>query len=272
MNKIRCFYRALFSIILIIALTACQQKPEAANTLKVGVIAGPDEQVLEVAKKVAQQQYGLDLKIISFSDYTIPNAALNDGSIDANIFQHQPYLDAAIKANKYNLVAIGKTFIFPVGIYSKKYKNINQVPDNAVVAVPNDPSNETRALLLLAKAGLLTLKSNINADTNATIMDIATNPKHLKIKELDAAQLPRVLPDVALAVINTNYAIPAGLNPAKDAIFSESPDSPYANIIVVRAADKNEPKLLTLVKIMHSQAIVDAAKKIYAGQEVPAWQ
>ena len=257
-------------LFLLLTLTACQQKPEAANVIKVGVIAGPDEQVLQIAKEVAKQQYDLNLKIISFSDYTIPNAALNDGSIDANIFQHQPYLDAAIKANKYKLVAIGKTFIFPMGIYSKKYTSINQIPNNATVAVPNDPSNEARALLLLTKAGLITLKPNAN--TNATVMDIASNPKNLKIKELDAAQLPRVLPDVAIAVINTNYAIPAGLNPAKDAIYSESSDSPYANIIVVRTADENVPKLLMLVKIMHSQAILDAAKKIYAGQAVPAWQ
>ena len=270
MKQIKFLFYVLFSAGLLLTLTACQQKPEAANVIKVGTIAGPDEQMLEVAKDVAKKQYGLDMQIISFSDYTLPNAALNDGSIDANIFQHQPYLDAAIKANNFQLVAIGKTFIFPMGIYSKKYKDIKTIPNNSIVAVPNDPSNESRALLLLSNAGLITLKPN--AGINATPIDIASNLKNLKIKELDAAQLPRVLPDVAIAVINNNYAIPAGLSPTQDAIYLEKTDSPYANIIVARTADKNEPKLLELVKIMHSPEVLAESKKIYAGQAIPAWQ
>lgn len=269
MKKIKFIFYILFSICLFNLLTGCQQKPEAANVIKVGTVAGPDEQVLEVAKDVAKKQYGLDMQIISFSDYTLPNAALNDGSIDANIFQHQPYLDAAIKANKYQLTAIGKTFIFPMGIYSKKYKNINQIPNKAVVAVPNDPSNEARALLLLTKAGLITLKPNTSI--TATTMDIASNPKHLQIKELDAAQLPRVLPDVAIAVINSNYAIPAGLIPTQNAIFLEDTHSPYANIIAVRTSDKDTAKLQDLVKVMHSSEVVQAAEKIFSNQAIPAW-
>lgn len=270
MKKIKFLLYILLSTTLLLTLTACQQKPEAANVIKVGTMAGPDEQMLEVAKNVAKKQFGLDVQIISFSDYTLPNTALNDGSIDANIFQHQPYLDAAIKANNYQLAAIGKTFIFPMGIYSKKYKSVTEIPNNAVVAVPNDPSNESRALLLLSNAGLITLKPN--AGINATPIDIVNNPKKLKIKELDAAQLPRVLPDVAIAVINNNYAIPAGLNPTKDAIYLEKTDSPYANIIVVRTADKNQPKLIDLVKVMHSPEVLAESKKIYAGQAIPAWK
>ncbi len=270
MKKLKLIFYIAISLFLLPGLTACQQKPEATNVIKVGTMAGPDEQILETAKEVAQKQYDLNLKIISFSDYTLPNAALNDGSIDANIFQHKPYLTAAIQANHYQLTPIGKTFIFPMGIYSKKYKHINELPNKAIVAVPNDPSNEARALLLLSKAGLITLKPGTGI--NATPIDIAQNPKQLKIKELDAAQLPRVLSDVALAVINNNYAVPAGLNPAKDAIFLEATDSPYANLIVVRTKDEEEPKLLTLVKIMHSSAVVDAAKKIYGDNAIPAWQ
>ena len=269
MKKIKFIFYIIMSVCLLLPLSACQQKQEAANVIKVGTMAGPDEQLIEKAKEIAKKQYGLDLQIISFSDYTLPNTALNDGSIDANIFQHQPYLAAAIKANHFQLIAIGKTFIFPMGIYSKEYKNINQVPANAVVAVPNDPSNEARALLLLSKAGLISLKPKVGI--NATALDIASNPKHLQIKELDAAQLPRVLADVAIAVINNNYAIPAGLIPSRDAIYLEANDSPYANIIVARTADKDKPKLLTLVKIMHSPEIMQAAQKIYGGQAIQAW-
>jgi D-methionine transport system substrate-binding protein len=270
MKKIIFLIYILFSVCLFSILTGCQDKTEAANVIKVGTVTGPDEQVLDVAKEVAKKQFGLDMQLVTFSDYTLPNAALSDGSIDANIFQHQPYLDAAIKANNYQLIAIGKTFIFPMGIYSKKYKNINQIPNKAIVAVPNDPSNEARALLLLAKAGLITLKPNANI--NATLMDIASNPKHLQIKELDAAQLPRTLSDVAIAVINSNYAIPAGLIPTKNAIYLEDTHSPYANIIVVRTADKDSAKLQDLVKIMHSPEVVSAAEKIFSNQAIPAWK
>ena len=168
---------------------------------------------------VAKKQYGINIKIVEFSDYSMPNAALNEGGLDANVFQHVPYLENAIKNKHYDLVAIGKTFIYPVGIYSKTLKNVNQIQTGAKVAIPNDPSNEARALLLLEKAGLIKLKKGI--DTNATYLDIVSNPKKLDIKELDAAELPRTLDDVALAVINSNYAVAAGLSPEKNAIFLE---------------------------------------------------
>ena len=266
MKKLKLIF---FTVVLSVLLFGCQQKQDP-NEIRVGTISGPDEQLLEVAKTVAEKNYGLTIKIIQFTDYTLPNAALNEGSIDANIFQHQPYLEAAIKANNYKLSAVGKTFIFPMGIYSQKYKRTSDIPANAIVAIPNDPSNEARALLLLKKAGLIKLKDNIGI--NATTVDISSNPKNLQIKELDAAQLPRALPDVAIAVINSNYAIPAGLLPKRDAIFLEDVKSPYANIIVVRTADKDQAKIQTLVKVMHSSEVEQAASNIFAGQAIAAWK
>lgn len=251
-------------------LTACkQQQPETNNVLRIGTMSGPDAQVLATAKDVAAKKYNLDLKIIEFTDYALPNAALNDGSIDANIFQHQPYLDETIEAKHYSLAAIGKTFVFPMGIYSQKIKDLKDIEPESTVAIPNDPSNEARALLLLQKANLIKLQKG--AQIYATDNDIIENPKHLKIKPLDAAQLPRVLPDVSLAVINSNYAIPAGLVPTHDALLLEDKNSPYVNIIVVRHADKDSPKSKTLVKVMHSPEVVAAAKKLFAGQAIPGW-
>jgi D-methionine transport system substrate-binding protein len=269
------FFKQLFFTFIFIVTNLfffnpiCQAKEQNSNIIKVGTISGPETELMSVAKTVAKKKYNLDIKIVEFTDYTMPNAALSDGSLDANIFQHKPYLDAAIKAKGYKLVAIGKTFVYPVGIYSTKVKRISNVPDNAIVAIPNDPSNEARALLLLSKAGLITLKPG--AGTTATSIDVLGNPKHLQFKELDAAQLPRVLPDVTLAVINTNYAVTAGLYPNKDAIFVEDKTSPYVNLIVVRAADANNPKLKELVEAFQSPEVLAKAQELFKGQAVAGW-
>lgn len=262
------YIKYFFIFLCTLALTACQSHDK--NTLKIGTISGPETQLMEVAKQVAHDKYGLDLKIIEFTDYVEPNAALNDGSLDANMFQHQPYLDQQIKDRHYKLIAIGKTFVYPMGIYSQKIKNLSQLKTNAIVAIPNDPSNEGRALLLLQKAGLLQLKKT--AGLYSTPADIEKNPKQLKFKELDAAQLARTLPDVDLAVINTNYAIPAGLSPTKDAIFHEGGDSPYANIIVIREDESNDPRMKQLVAAIQSDEVLNAAKQIFNDQAIPAWQ
>ena len=263
-------FKKLALLMLIMTLAACGQSQDNTNTIKVGVISGPDTEVMDVAREVAQQKYDINLVVVPFSSYTMPNAALNDGSIDANIFQHVPYLQAAIKAKHYQIVPIGKTFIYPMGIFSKSVKNVQSIPNKSSIAIPNDPTNEARALLLLQKAGLITLKPGVT--TTATVMDIAKNPKHLKIVPLGAAQLPRVLNDVAAAVINTNFAIPAGLSPKHDEIYQEGVDSLYANVIVVRTKDKDNPLLLKLIPIMHSQAVVKKAQSLYHDQAIPAWK
>ncbi len=250
-----------------LALTAC--KPEKNNSVKVGTIDGPETQLMEAAKKVAQQKYDLDVAIVPFTDYNTPNAALNDGSLDANAFQTVPFLDAQVKQYGYKFAVVGKTFVYPMGIYSKKIKDISQVPNNAKIAIPNDPSNEARALLLLQKAGLITLKPGVTV--NATKLDIASNPKNVQIIELEAPQLPRSLADVDLAAINTNFAVSAGLSPIKDAILHEDANSPYANIIVVKAKDANDEKIQELVKSFQSDEVKQEAKKLFGDAAIPAF-
>jgi D-methionine transport system substrate-binding protein len=261
------FIKIIFTLFSISLLIACGSHDN--NTLKVGTISGPETTLMEVAKNVAKEKYGLNVQIIEFTDYIQPNAALSDGSLDANMFQHQPYLDQQMKDRHYRLVAVGKTFVYPMGIYSNKIKSLKDMPMKSIVVIPNDPSNEGRALLLLQKAGLIKLKNG--AALFATPVDIQDNPKQLTFTELDAAQLARSLPDVMLAVINTNYAIPAGLSPTRDAIFHEGPDSPYANIIVVRADEINDPRIKQLVAAFQTPEVADAAKKIFNDQAITAW-
>lgn len=255
----------LFSTLL---LSACSPSRDPEQII-VGTIAGPETELVQVASNIAKERYNLRIKVIPFSDYIMPNRALSESSIDMNIYQHLPYLKAASKSQHYQFAVIGKTFIYPMGIYSKTVDRIDALKSKAVIALPNDPSNEARALLLLEKAGLITLKTH--NDINATITSILNNPKQLQFKELDAAQLPRVLHDVDAAVINTNYALPAGLKPKRDAIFIETKDSLYANIIVVREKDKQNPKLLNLVKALNSPEVLKRAEELFKGQAIPAW-
>lgn len=257
--------RILTYIVLLFSLVACN-KP-SPNTLVVGAIAGPETDLIETAKTVAKNKYGLDIKIIAFNDYNLPNEALQDGSLDANVYQHLPYLQAAMKAHHYNLEAIGRTFVYPVGIYSKKFKTLTELPEKAIIAVPNDPSNEMRALQLLEKAQLITLKES----NNTGLQDIASNPHNLQFKEMDAAQLPRILPDVDAAVINTTFALPAGLTPSRDALFTEDKDSPYANIIVIRCDSPKKTQLELLVKALNSDEVKNKAKMLFGDSAIPAW-
>ena len=268
--------RTLFTpLVLLIAifslLSGCQRDHEPSNQITVGTIAGPETQLMQTAKQVAEKRYGLHIKIVQFTDYALPNAALANGSLDANAFQDLPYLNAAIQARDYKLVSIGNTFLYPLGIYSKKIHSLSELKTGAKVAIDNDPNNEARALLLLQTAGLIKLKAGAGA--TATVQAIIANPKQLKITPLNAAQVPRALPDVDIAVINTNYAIPAGLFPKRDALFVENAKgAPYMNIIVVRTADKNNPKLQELVKAFQSEPLLEEANKLFKGQAIPGWQ
>lgn len=258
--------RILSCFIVLLSLVACSNKPDP-NTLRIGAIAGPETELIITAKNLAEKQYGLHIKIVTFNDYNLPNEALQDGSLDANVYQHLPYLKASILAHNYNLQAIGRTFVFPMGIYSTQYKSLKDIPDDGIIAIPNDPSNETRALLLLEQAQLLTLEETMNNK----VPKIKNNPKHLKIKEMDAAQLPRVLPDVAAAVINTTFAIPAGLNPLHDALLTEGKESPYANIIVIKRDTPKRAQLELFVKALHSDEVKKRAKELFGDAAIPAW-
>lgn len=262
---------ASFIIFALLALSGCQQKASSEHLIKVGTIEGPETQLMIVAKEVALKKHGLEIQIVPFTDYTMPNEALANGSIDANMMQHAPYLKQAMLAKGYDLAIAAKTFIYPMGIYSHKIKKLSEVPTNATVALPNDPSNEARALLLLEKAGLITLKPTTTTQAT-TPNDIVKNTKQLKFKELDAAQLPRALEDVDIAVINTNYAMVANLMPSKDALFIESPDSPYANLLVVKRENLNSPKVKELIEALHSDAVLHEAKILFKNQVIPAWK
>ncbi|PWC90279.1 dioxygenase [Azospirillum sp. TSH100] len=240
----------------------------SAETIKVGVTAGPHAQILEAVKPIAAKD-GLDIQILEFTDYVIPNQALAGGDLDANSFQHQPYLDNQVKDRGFDLVSVGKTVVYPIGIYSKKVKSLEELPTGAKFAIPNDPTNGGRVLLLLQAKGLIKLKDG--GTLKASPIDIVENPKKLEIVELDAAQLPRSLDDVTAAAINTNFALEAGIDPVKDAIARESADSPYANVIAVRKADKDKPWVAKLVKAYNSPEVKEFILTKFKSAVVPAF-
>ncbi|MDR6771845.1 MetQ/NlpA family ABC transporter substrate-binding protein [Azospirillum sp. BE72] len=240
----------------------------SAETIKVGVTAGPHAQILEAVKPIAAKD-GLDIQILEFTDYVIPNQALAGGDLDANSFQHQPYLDNQVKDRGFDLVSVGKTVVYPIGIYSKKVKSLEELPAGSKFAIPNDPTNGGRVLLLLQAKGLIKLKDGGNL--KASPIDIVENPKKLEIVELDAAQLPRSLDDVTAAAINTNFALEAGIDPVKDAIAREDADSPYANVIVVRKADKDKPWVAKLVKSYNSPEVKEFILTKFKNAVVPAF-
>ncbi len=239
-----------------------------AQTIKVGVTPGPHAEIMEKVKEVAAKK-GLDIDIIEFSDYVVPNQALNDGDIEANSFQHQPYLDNQVADRGFKIVSVAKTINTPMGAYSKKVKSEKDIPDGASIAIPNDPTNGARALLLAASEGLIKLRDGVGV--RASVADIVDNPHDYNFVELDAAQLPRSLGDVDVAIINTNYAVDAGLNPSKDSIFREAPTGPYANVIAVRASDKDAPWVKTLVASYHSPEVKAFIEKAYSGTVLCAW-
>ncbi|MBA2649078.1 MAG: MetQ/NlpA family ABC transporter substrate-binding protein [Legionella sp.] len=257
--------RILSILLIIIILSACNKPSSNPNTLVIGTISGPESELVETAKQVAEGK-GLHIKIVEFNDYNLPNQALQDGSLDANVYQHLPYLKAALKAHGYTLEAIGRTFVYPMGVYSQKIKSLSQLANNALIALPDDPSNETRALLLLQKAGLIKVKNN----PLGGLQDIKSNPKQLRFKEINAAQLPRVLQDVDAAVINTTFALPAGLNPT-GALFMEGKDSPYANVIVVRSDSLKNPQLKLFVQAINSNEVKAKAKQLFGDAALAAW-
>ncbi|OYX90262.1 MAG: metal ABC transporter substrate-binding protein [Rhizobiales bacterium 17-65-6] len=240
----------------------------SADTIKVGVTPGPHAQILEAAKPVAAKK-GLDIQIVEFSDYVVPNTALEAGEIQANSFQHQPYLDNQVKDRGYKIVSVATTVNFPIGIYSKKFKSFDDLPAGATIAIPNDPTNGGRVLLLLKDKGYIKLRDGVGF--KPSVADITDNPKKLKIVEIDAAQLPRSLPDVDAAGINTNYAKEAGLDPVKDPILREDPKGPYVNVIAVRAQDKDKPWVAVLVESYRSPEVKAFIDQTFKGAVLSSW-
>lgn len=267
---------ALAGLLALGALVAGRsgEKKEAAQSsdkkvvLKVGATPVPHAEILNEIKPLLAKD-GIDLQIIEFTDYVKPNLSLNDKEIDANFFQHEPYLKKFAADRKLDLVNLVAVHIEPMGVYSKKLKDIKSVPDGAKVAIPNDPTNGGRALNILAKAGLIKLKDGVGI--SATVGDIVENPKNLKITEAEAAMLPRTLDDVDLAVINSNFAMEAKLNPTKDALFIEPKDSPYANIVAVRKGDENRKEIQALKKALTSPEVKKFIEEKYKGAVIPAF-
>jgi len=236
--------------------------------LRIGGTAGPHSQVLEKVQEIAARD-GLVLKIVPFTDYITPNMALAAKELDANSYQHQPFLDQMVRDRNLPLVAVGKTMVFPMGVYSRKYKKVSDLPNGARVAIPNDPTNGGRALALLAANGAFKLTEG--ADFRATVADVTENPKNIRIIELEAAQIPRTLDELDAAAINTNFAVPAGLNPVRDAIAIESADSPYANLIAVHRDNKDAPWVKRLLAAYQNDEIKAFVKETFQGSVVPAF-
>ena len=256
-------------LLLLTALAAAFTSSAFANEkLVVAATPIPHAEILELIKPTLAKE-GVDLEIKVFTDYVQPNVQVAEKRLDANYFQTKPYLDNFNSGKGTNLVTVTGVHVEPFGGYSKKYKSIDQLPDGATVAIPNEGSNSGRALLLLQKAGVIKLKDPSNA--LATPKDIAENPKHLKFKELESALLPRVLDQVDLDLINTNYALEAKLNPVKDALILEDRNSPYVNYLVARPDNKDSDALKKLSAALTSPEVKAFIEKKYNGAVVPAF-
>lgn len=248
------------------AAAAPQAKAEVV-TLKVGATPVPHADILNFIAPELKKQ-GVELKVIEFSDYVKPNLALSDKEIDANFFQHVPYLESFAKERGLNLAVLKAVHIEPMGVYSKKHKSVSDLPEGIKVAIPNDPTNGGRALKVLADAGFFTMKDGVGV--NGTPADIATNTKKVKVIEMEAAVLPRTLDDVDFAVINSNFAMGVNLNPAKDALFIESKDSPYANVVAIRKGD-DRAAIEKLGAVITSPEVRKFIEDTYKGAVLPAF-
>ncbi|EOC7417440.1 MetQ/NlpA family ABC transporter substrate-binding protein [Campylobacter upsaliensis] len=252
--------------LLLASLVGFTLNLNAAEKIVVAATPVPHAEILNQAKEDLEKE-GYTLEVKEFTDYVLPNLATDNGEVDANFFQHTPYLEEFNKSKGTKLVKVANIHIEPMAVYSKKYKNFNELKDGAKIAVPNDPTNESRALDIIAKTGLV----SFNDKALKTPIDITQNPKNIKFIELKAAQLPRALDDVDVAVINSNYALLANLNPVKDSIFIEDKDSPYANILVVKEGKEQDPKIKALTKALQSEKIKKFIEEKYNGAVIPAF-
>jgi len=250
-------------------LSACS--PDEDNKVKVAINTGPDEAIWQVVQKVAKDKYNLDLEVISFNDYVLPNEALRNKDVDANAFQSLPYLEDQTKERGYKFAVVGKTFIFPIAAYSHKIKNIKELQDGATVTISNEATTLGRSLLLLQAQGLIKLKEGVGY--LPTTLDIIENPKKLKLVEVDTPQLTRTLddPNVSLSIINTNFSAQAGLSAARDGLFMEDAASPYVNALVAREDNKDSEKVQKLKDAFQSQQVADKAQEVYKGDAIKAW-
>ena len=263
--------KSILTGLSLFTIVACGNKKEDSNTIRIGVMSGPEHVIAETAKQVAKEKYNLDVELVTFNDYIVPNEALNQGDLDANAYQTKPFMDEQIAQRGYNLAVIGNTFVYPIVGYSKKINSLTELKDGSAIAIPNDPANGGRSLLLLEKQGLIKLKEGVGLFPKLT--DIIENPKKLEIVELEGPQLPRVLDDekITIAVINNNFAGQAGLDAKKNGIFVEDKDSPYVNLIVSRVDNQNDEKIKTFLKAYQSEEVAKKAEEVFKGGAVPGW-
>jgi D-methionine transport system substrate-binding protein len=260
---------ALLAILVTCGVVSAQAALAADQTVRVGIMSGEDEDVWRAVAANAAK-HGITVKITTFSDYTQPNEALAQHDLDANSFQHKPYLDAQIAARHYEIVPVGFTYVQPIGLYSRKVKSVAALPQNAAIGVPNDPSNEGRALLLLQANGLIKLRPDVGQ--LPTARDIADNPKHIQIKELGAGIVGRAIGDLDAAVVNTDWAIKAGIKIPQERIAQEKvPGNPYRNFIAVNAKDAQAPWVKTLVDSYQQANVASSILTVYHGATLPAW-
>ena len=238
------------------------------KSIKVGIMSGEDEDVWRVVTSEAAKK-GLKIETITFNDYTQPNEALERGEIDANAFQHQPYLDNQVKQHGYHIVSVGYTGVWPIGLYSKKHKSVAELPEGAVIGVPNDPSNEGRALRVLQNEGLIKLKDGTGI--LATIVDVSENPKNIEIRELDAGIVGRSIDDLDAGVVNTDWALKSGLSPAERVAQEPIADNPYRNFLAVKQGSENEPWVKTLVAAYQNDTVKAEFDKVYKGTGLSAY-
>lgn len=251
--------------LLLILLCGCSKTDK---TLKIAATAVPHMEMLQQIKPDLEQQE-INLEIIVVDDYNIPNRALADGEVDANFFQHAPYLASQVKMFNYHITSIAKIHIEPMGVYSKKIKNIQDLKEKSIISLPNDPTNEARALALLEKYGIITLDDPNNLQ--ATVLNIVQNPKEITFVEMDASMLPRTLQDVDASIIPTNFALQADLKPTTDAIILEDRTSNFANVIAIRTGDENRPELIALKMAMTSEKMRNYILEKYKGAIIPAF-
>lgn len=261
----------LSSAVILTILLSCGGENHSSDMLRVGVQAGPEYQLAEEAVKVAKEQYGIEVELVSFNDYVMPNEALHQGDIDVNIFQTKPYLDDQIRNRGYKLAIVGNTFVYPMAGYSKKINDVSEFKSGNTVVIPNDPTNLGRALLLMQEAGLIQLRNNVGLLPR--LQDITENKLKLKILELEAPQLPRTLDDgqVTVAVINNNFAASHNLTAKDDGVFVENEKSPYVNIIVSRENNKTDEKVLNFAKAYQSEEVEAIADEIFKGGAIKGW-
>ncbi len=254
-------YKLFLSLAFILSLAFADDK-----TIIMGATPTPHAEVLNFAKPLFKEK-GWNLEVREFSDYILPNVALSEKELDANFYQHQPFLDDFNANKNTNLISVENVLLVPMAVYSNSIKNLKDTPQGARVSIPNDPTNESRALELLEKAGLIKL----NNKALKTPLDIVENPKKLQFVELKAAQLPRALEDTELAVIPTNYALGAGLNPPKDGLFIEDKESRYAIVVAVRKGDENSEKTRLIKELLRSVKVKEFIEQKYQGSVIPTF-